>query len=145
MSGALGLLAFRMLVGCHYWLQANQRPASLVSVMRDGAGAAGAGLAAGARVWPSAGPGLRSWFARCVVRELDQRFADAHQAYAAFLAMLQGRRSSHRRRPDRDCLSPLAPWPTRCRDLRRETRRRGTPLPLAVALVPELGRFAGVR
>ena len=145
---ALGLLAFRMLVGCHYWLQANQRPASLVSVMREMVLEPLVPASQRAREYGRAQllpPGFDLWFARCVVRELDQRFADAHQAYAAFLAMLQGAPIEPppppRPRlpvPARPVAYPLPGFAT------GDAPHGGTPLPLAVALVPGSGGSPGV-
>jgi TPR repeat protein len=142
---ALGLLAFRMLVGCHYWQQANQRPASLVSVMREMVLEPLAPASARAREYGRAQllpASFDSWFARCVVRETDQRFADAQQAYSAFLAMLRG--------------APIEPPPLpRPSALAKpvglqlpmfatgDSPLGGTPLPLAVAMMPGGGTSPG--
>lgn len=118
---ALGLLAFRMLVGCHYWQQANSRPASVISVMREMVFEPLVPASHRAREYGRAQllpTGFDAWFSRCVVREIDQRFANAQQAYNGFVALLEGR-------PQIPFAPPRSPSPPSFQGLRVPT-----PLPL---------------
>lgn len=97
---ALGLLVYRMLTGVSYWRGANA-PDGTVSV---------GGLVLEVVVKPLDPASLRAremsveallpggfdgWFARCVVREQEQRFANASMAWEALEPLLVGAPSVH--------------------------------------------------
>jgi len=97
---ALGLLVYRMLTGVSYWRGANA-PDGTVSV---------GGLVLEVVVKPLDPASLRAremgveallpggfdgWFARCVVREQEQRFANASMAWEALEPLLVGAPSAH--------------------------------------------------
>ncbi len=91
---ALGLLAFYVLTGKIYWRNCNDERASMLDIAKEmlrdpiePAGLRAEQLGCGG-VLPA---GFDAWFARCVVREVDQRFADAGQADRAWRDVLQGR------------------------------------------------------
>ena len=80
---AMGLLAFRLLTGKHYWQAANMRPVPIVilvaEVLQDAiepATTRATALGVGARV-PE---GFDAWFGQCVVRDLGDRFTTAREA-----------------------------------------------------------------
>ncbi len=80
---ALGLLAFRMLTGCVYWRAANdptgQSAATLFrEILIDPLPSASERARALDGRPPPAG--FDEWFARCVVREKERRFASAREA-----------------------------------------------------------------
>lgn len=86
---ALGLIAFRLLSGRHYWVQANSRTPSIAGVMREvvvdplvAASVRARQLDVGQRL-PA---GFDAWFGRCVIREAGLRFPDARAAFEAFEA-----------------------------------------------------------
>jgi phosphate transport system substrate-binding protein len=87
---ALGLLAFMLLAGKHYFPSAAQKHAATAAVLREvviepmvPASQRAAQLDAADR-FPA---GFDDWFAHCVHRNPDRRFADANQAYAALAAL----------------------------------------------------------
>ncbi len=89
---AVGLLAFMLFVGRHYWPSANHKSAATATVMRDlvlgeivPASIRAASYEAGDRL----PPGFDAWFARCVDRDPDKRFADAKGAFAAFADVMR--------------------------------------------------------
>ena len=78
---ALGLLAFRLLTGCHYFRAANDPQGSLQAVMREAL--VEPLIAASARAGEygaSVPPGFDAWFSRAVDREPSQRFRTASEA-----------------------------------------------------------------
>jgi serine/threonine-protein kinase len=87
---ALGLMAFWLIARRPYWRSAQDPDATIHALMRevlfDPLEAASKRAAAiGAEPLPA---GFDPWFGRCVVREPADRFANAHQAFAAFEQML---------------------------------------------------------
>ncbi|MCC6647357.1 MAG: SUMF1/EgtB/PvdO family nonheme iron enzyme [Polyangiaceae bacterium] len=88
---ALGLLAFYVLTGKHFWFALHDETASPLQVLGEIArpeyDAPSARLAAlgGGVALPD---GFDAWFARAVVRDADARFADAATAIEALLPML---------------------------------------------------------
>jgi serine/threonine protein kinase len=77
---ALGLIAFRLLTGRHYWKTANDQQTSITSILREvlfegllPPSARAMELGVGNLV----PPGFDNWFLHCVNRALDQRFAHA--------------------------------------------------------------------
>jgi len=90
---ALGLMAFRLLTGRHYWRSANDPNAALSALFREtlmdvlvpaSERAQEFGLA---HLVP---PGFDAWFARAVARDPAQRFPEAHAAFVAFEALASG-------------------------------------------------------
>ena len=84
---ALGLVAFWMLTGKHFWLAADENDMALSAFLRElvldpvpSASARAAELGVGALV-PTT---LDGWFAKTLAREREGRFASAGEAYAAF-------------------------------------------------------------
>ncbi|MFO0628224.1 MAG: hypothetical protein U0325_21805 [Polyangiales bacterium] len=90
----LGLLAFRLLTGKHYWRSANgvavipvkEVLIELLTKPLDPASARAAAL--GATAPP---PGFDAWFARALERDPASRFANATEAFDALLPVLTGR------------------------------------------------------
>ncbi len=83
---AVGLMAFWLLTGRHYWKSASHSNASVHALLREilfepvsapSARVAELGLP---MVLPA---GFDAWFLRCLAREPSQRFPDAHQAMQA--------------------------------------------------------------
>jgi formylglycine-generating enzyme required for sulfatase activity/serine/threonine protein kinase len=90
---ALGLIAFRLLSGLHYWRVANSEEGSMPALMRELAlePIEPASTRAASLGCPSRLPeGFDAWFARCVVREPEERFADANAAFDALAPLLGG-------------------------------------------------------
>ncbi len=88
---ALGLLAFYALTGKAYWRAGNAEEFNVTALLMEVAvnalpsaseRAAELGVAA---LVPA---GFDAWFARCVARDADARFADAGEAVAPLLALL---------------------------------------------------------
>lgn len=89
---ALGLVVFRALTGYHYHRAANESPIPYMPIMREvlfeplvPASARANEYKVGSRITRE----LDAWFARCIVREVDQRFKDAGEAYSALKAALR--------------------------------------------------------
>jgi phosphate transport system substrate-binding protein len=87
---SFGLLAFLLLTGRHYFASANSRSAVTAAVLREvildplvPASERAAELDAAGRL-PA---GFDEWFAKCVDRIADHRFADAREAYDALAAL----------------------------------------------------------
>ncbi len=83
---ALGLLAFYCLTGMHYWRVANAERLSAAALLREvvldplqTASDRAAEYGRADRI----PPGFDAWFARCVVREIDRRWANAREAREA--------------------------------------------------------------
>ncbi|MBE7479279.1 MAG: serine/threonine protein kinase [Polyangiaceae bacterium] len=90
---ALGLIAFRLLTGRHYWHAANEPGAALSALFRETLMDVLVPASERAReygVEHLLPPGFDAWFARTVAREPGQRFPEAHAAFVAFEAMLNG-------------------------------------------------------
>ncbi len=85
---AMGLLAFRMLVGKHYWRSAAASETSAMMLLRemmmDPLVPASERAAELGGVAPP--EGFDGWFARCVAREPGERFPEARSLYEAFRA-----------------------------------------------------------
>jgi formylglycine-generating enzyme required for sulfatase activity/tRNA A-37 threonylcarbamoyl transferase component Bud32 len=90
---ALGLIAFKLIVGKDFWMEADGSLAMLLrEVCVDPIPFATARLKElsaraeelGQRPLPELPPGFDAWFARCVTRDVDARFADAGEAMRAF-------------------------------------------------------------
>jgi phosphate binding protein len=86
----LGLIAFKMLTGRHYFPSGNVEGAPTAAMLRDvvlepiEAASVRAAIYGAAHAIP---PGFDPWFARCVVREPRERFGSAQEAFAAFAAL----------------------------------------------------------
>lgn len=90
---AIGLIAFFTLTGKQYWKSANQQPCNLHSIVGETAYAPLVPASQRAQELGHAQPllaGFDGWFERCVVRELERRFANATAAYEALGALLSG-------------------------------------------------------
>ena len=107
----LGLIAFRLLTGKHFWISANSEEATSTMVLREvvfdpivsaSARAAEYGVA---HLLP---PGFDAWFGRCVVRDLAARFPSAEITREAFFEMM-GRASSVPAAPPAPPLANTAP------------------------------------
>ncbi|MBL8678957.1 MAG: protein kinase [Myxococcales bacterium] len=88
---ALGLLAFWLFTGRHYWKSANQHGATLQALLveklvepLEPATVRARFLGAEGRIAPALDP----WFARCIARDPAARYADASQAIAALQSCL---------------------------------------------------------
>ena len=90
---SLGLIAFRMLTGKHFWISANSEEATPTMVLREAVIDPIVSASARAQEYGRAHllpPGFDAWFARCVVRPPQERFADAGIAREAFAALMEG-------------------------------------------------------
>jgi len=90
---SIGLIAFFVLTGKQYWKSANQQPCNIHSLIGETAYATlvAASQRATELGYTQALPaGFDAWFGRCVVRELDQRYLSATDAYQALGAVLGG-------------------------------------------------------
>ena len=90
---ALGLIAFRLLVGRHYWRTANDPSGALSALFRESFVEPLVSASERAREYGAEQllpPGFDTWFARTVVREPERRFADAREAFAALESLQQG-------------------------------------------------------
>lgn len=150
---ALGLLTFHVLTGKLFWFHANDDRSSMLDIatemLRDAippVSERAKQLEVAERI-PSH---LDGWFARCVVRDADARFADAGEAHAGLKEVLAGRPSSlpaprvpatepARASGESDATGSLEPdRPTKTRvghETLPPTRRRGAKPPVAVGLV----------
>ena len=147
---ALGLLTFHVLTGKLFWFHANDDRSSMLDIatemLRDAippASERAHRLGVADRIPPH----LDGWFARCVVRDADARFADAGEAHAGLKEVLAGRPSSMpapRVPPPRqesarariETPKPTEPTSTRVgHETLPPTRRRGAESPAAVGLV----------
>lgn len=88
----LGLLAFWLLTGRHYWKTGRDMGSAAMTLLREvlyeplppaGERAEEIGVSG------SLPPGFDAWFARCVSREHEQRFPHAREAIAALTPILQ--------------------------------------------------------
>jgi TPR repeat protein/tRNA A-37 threonylcarbamoyl transferase component Bud32 len=90
---SLGLIAFRMLTGKHFWISANSEEATPTMVLREAIIDPIVGASARAQEYGRANllpPGFDAWFARCVVRQPQERFENAGAARDAFAALMGG-------------------------------------------------------
>lgn len=90
---ALGLIAFRTLTGYHYHRAANQQPIPLMPVMREATVETLVAASVRAQEYGVADRlplGFDSWFGRCVVREIRDRYPSAQEAIRALEALLDG-------------------------------------------------------
>ena len=80
---ALGLIAFYLLTGRHYWKTVDQGPVTLLREMTidplEPASVRAKSFGAAHRL----PPGFNQWFARCVARDRQERYADATEAFSA--------------------------------------------------------------
>lgn len=91
---AMGLLAFFVFVGKHYWKSAYDENAGTGQVFVEVSGGPipAASVRAAEYGRGSALPaGFDDWFYRCVVRQPEARFADAEEASRALVAVMDGR------------------------------------------------------
>jgi hypothetical protein len=82
----LGLIAYRMLTGQHYWRSANDPSGSMQSLLREGLIepiAPASSRAAEQGVHNLLPPGFDEWFARAVHRDPNARFSSAAEALAS--------------------------------------------------------------
>lgn len=90
---ALGLIAFFMLGGRHYWLAGNQPDSSAMMLLNEvnqlPIEPASRRLAA-LEVGVALPAGFDEWFGACVNRVVEFRYRNAREARAAFTAMLRG-------------------------------------------------------
>jgi TPR repeat protein/tRNA A-37 threonylcarbamoyl transferase component Bud32 len=87
----LGLIAFRMLTGKHFWVSANSHEATPTMVLREAILDPIVPASARAHEYGRAAclpPGFDAWFAGCVARPVEARFQDAGAARDAFARML---------------------------------------------------------
>jgi len=83
---ALGLIAFHLLAGRHYWRAASRADASAMTLLREVVleplvPASQRAVELG--VTEALPPGFDAWFARCVARTPQERFPDGRQALVA--------------------------------------------------------------
>ena len=89
---ALGLVAFRLLVGRYYWHTANDPSAALSALLMETLTQPIVPASERAHEYGLQGvlpPGFDAWFAHTVARDPAQRYPDAHAAFAA-LELLAG-------------------------------------------------------
>jgi serine/threonine protein kinase len=82
----LGLLAFRLLTGYLFWKAPYDPGASVMMLMAEAFMHPLPSASARAEYYKCADrlpPGFDVWFARCVARPMEERFADAAEAFAA--------------------------------------------------------------
>jgi len=89
---ALGLIAFRMLTGRYYWVEAYRNAHNVTAILTEmlvtplvAASQRATELGAGHLV----PPGFDAWFASAVVRDPSRRYPDAGQAFGALAPILQ--------------------------------------------------------
>ncbi|MFO0614928.1 MAG: protein kinase [Polyangiaceae bacterium] len=89
---ALGLIVFFTLTGRSYWLTGiGATPGTIHTLLREiliDALPVASSRAAELQIAQFLPPQFDAWFARCVARDPDQRFADATQAHAALDSLL---------------------------------------------------------
>ncbi len=95
---ALGLIAFKLITGRDFWLEAEGGSLAMLlrEILRRGhplrldprRRARRAPARAGAAAVPALPPGFDAWFARCVNRDVDARFQDAGEAVRAFAELV---------------------------------------------------------
>ena len=88
---ALGLIAFYLLTGKLYWESANDPDAQAMTVMREVLFDSIVPASERARAFGVAErlpAGFDAWFARCVVRDVEDRLATATEAWAALAEVL---------------------------------------------------------
>lgn len=94
---ALGLIAFRLLTGSHYWRTARDPNATMVMLTMEAyvhpmaVASTRAGESGSAGALP---PGFDGWFLRCVARNSAERFPDAAHAFMAFEQLVPRRQSA---------------------------------------------------
>ena len=89
----LGLIAFEVLTGRSYWRSASGEEATLQALLAEIMVQPLEGASARAETLGVAGGlpfGFDEWFAHCVAREPERRFADAAQAVDAMVALSTG-------------------------------------------------------
>lgn len=94
---AMGLLAFFVFVGKHYWKSAYDENAGTGQVFVEVSGGPipAASIRAAEYGRAAALPaGFDDWFYRCVVRQPEARFADAEEASRALVEVIEGRARS---------------------------------------------------
>jgi formylglycine-generating enzyme required for sulfatase activity/tRNA A-37 threonylcarbamoyl transferase component Bud32 len=85
---ALGLIAFRMLVGRHFWRAAYDPNATLLMLTAEAYYEPLPAASARAADWGSPhvlSPAFDAWFARCLSRDLEGRFASVEETLAALV------------------------------------------------------------
>ncbi len=90
---ALGLIAFKLLAGKVFWSSAQHRESRPISILREVLD--GAIPPASERARALGGPelprGFDAWFARCVSRDVADRFPNARAAYESFAPIFPAR------------------------------------------------------
>ena len=89
---ALGLIAFYLLTGRYYWRSANARDGKLTTLLRELVIEPIEFASKRAAFFTCAGAipsGFDAWFARCVVREPEQRFVNAEVALEELAPILE--------------------------------------------------------
>ena len=119
---ALGLVAFTMLTGVSYWRAAQRESVTLPALIAEIS--LGQLVPASQRAEEAGRPGLLpasfdAWFARCVARDMTERFADAGEALAALERVFAAR----------DSVPPTAMLPGQ------------RPGPLSAMVTPMMGSF----
>jgi hypothetical protein len=111
---SLGLMVYRMLTGVSYWKGANTTEEHfnlgnlvLEVVMQPLVPAAERAQEQGVAAFLP--PGFDGWFSRCVVREQDRRFPNAHQAFDALEPVLRPPQAPAGRPPPAIAPAPSAP------------------------------------
>ena len=90
---ALGLIAFWVLTGTHYWFTPRQPEATIGSMIRELLAdplAPASERAAAFGITGRLPSGFDAWFARCVARDPAARFPSAAEAAPALIALLGG-------------------------------------------------------
>ena len=90
---ALGLLAFHLLTGRYYWKTANDPSAALSALFKETLMeplVPASQRAFEYALHASLPPGFDAWFSRAVTREPQERFPDAHAAFAALEGLVAG-------------------------------------------------------
>ncbi len=140
---ALGLIAYRLLTGAHYWTSAQVPEVSPMSVLREvvmgslDLASERAGQQGLAALIPA---GFDAWFGRCVVRDVSARYTEAGEATAELAKVLQGAQLAARTSSDTlDAvdLMGLTPQVTTAPIVTEAGRAARRPSQIPVAAVPE--------
>ncbi len=115
---ALGLIAFYLLTGRHFWRSAHDREATIQQIMREVLFGEIPPASARARELGADGllpPWFDAWFERCVVRDRAARLPDATEAFALFdrLCGSDARAPSTRLAPSLGATDPPSSLPAR--------------------------------
>ena len=140
----LGLLAFRLLTGYLFWKAPYEKGASVMMLMAEAFMhplPTASERAAHYKCPERLPPGFDAWFARCVARPMEDRFADAAETFGALEPLLvtfgvDAPLPSRAIAGRADALSPRAPAASLTPSSRSEPDARPSAVPATPALGP---------